>query len=612
MKNIRNLLKKSAYLLIIPLLFLGCENEEEPIEQTLEKQSNYKIEKLSYEDFELNEVATTEFKQLNLKKSTFSRQSYDSGLGFTVETDSLKYVENTITGVHSYNFPIVRYSLTANNLENLVLQSNTNGGYDAFIVEYGFSINDYNQLNKQFLGNTTTKYTPIDFDTSILDEHLSRSSSGWACTETWALALVPNNQGDLVGGTELYVWEWVLESRSCTYHGGGPGGGGGAGNSGPNGPNNGGGSNPSNPFPNDIDDSIITTPTNPDGTSAVPNILTNFLQPELTTAQSGWINSNSNADAVQILFDYILDNQSSLEAKNFVLEMIDVIREDNSLTDLNALNFVIEANNQNKVSNPFDNAFLTSVNQFMDINATASNPGIIQLQIYFSTKCAVLKFNHPDWSDAKVYWEASKDFVHIALDGFGMIPVVGEIADLTNGVLYLVEGDGVNATLSFAATVPIVGWGATAGKYVFKIIPSTIGPQVRLTWKVLANGTVYFGSAGSKLRKVLGITDSALHAHHLIPWAQRLHPVVQKAAKSGNLFHINEALNGIPRPSSLHLTGHSAYNTKTQQILNNLDPNASIDEAYDFVSGFASHIRTLITNNPNLNSGQIADLISYP
>ena len=177
---------------------------------------------------------------------------------------------------------------------------------------------------------------------------------------------------------------------------------------------------------------------------------------------------------------------------------------------MNALNFMLEAEVQDKIYNAFDEAFLNSVNQFMDIDATASNPGIIQLQIYFSTKCAVLRYNHPDWSDAKIYWEASKDFIHIALDGFGMIPVVGEIADLTNGVLYLIEGDGVNATLSFAATVPIVGWGATTGKYVFKITASTLGTKVRLTWKVLENGIVYFGSSGNKLRKVLGITSSAL------------------------------------------------------------------------------------------------------
>ena len=256
----------------------------------------------------------------------------------------------------------------------------------------------------------------------------------------------------------------------------------------------------------------------------------------------------------------------------------------------------------------------------MEIDIAApNNPGLIQLLTYYSTQCAVLRFNHPDWSDNKIFWEASKDMVHIALDVFGLIPVVGEIADLTNGVLYTIEGDGLNATLSFASAVPVAGWAAVGTKYAVKIVEasttaSTIVTKVRLTWKVLADGTIYFGSSGNKLRKVLGITDALKHAHHLIPWAKRDLPLVQKAAKSENAFHINEGLNGIPMPNNLHLTGHSIYSARLQQILtdhNNLNPNLTPDEAYGFVKGLTDHVRSLIEANPALNSGQISNLISY-
>ncbi|WP_159292199.1 hypothetical protein [Tenacibaculum maritimum] len=393
-------------------------------------------------------------------------------------------------------------------------------------------------------------------------------------------------------------------------YGGGYGGSGGGGgyNGGSGGPNPGTGSGSSTigvlPSPLDI---------------AIDNFFDN-----LNSSQTQFLNDNFSIKKVVRLF---LENNMQLllessgtpvtNVEDFVVELIDIASTDATL-DTNAFRFMLEAKSQDKIYNSFDSAFLNSINGFMDMNVTeaitgtVSNPGLIQLQIYFSTKCAVLRYNNPTWSDAKIYWEASKDFVHIALDGFGMIPVIGEIADLTNGVLYLIEGDGVNATLSFAATVPIVGWGATTGKYVFKLTATTLGTKVRLTWKVLENGIVYFGSTSSKLRKVLGITDSALHAHHLMPWATRNFDVIQKAAKSGNAFHINEALNGIPRPNNLHLTGHSHYNDVVGSVLTSFNPNATIDEAYDFVSGFTNHIRDLITNNPTLNSGQIADLISYP
>lgn len=330
--------------------------------------------------------------------------------------------------------------------------------------------------------------------------------------------------------------------------------------------------------------------------------------------EKNWLHSNQ-AESMNII-NFLNANRNNGTASNEVLQfssdLVGLLNNEASINS-NALAFIDQALKQNKIYNNFDTNFLSSVNPYTNMDLTASNPWLTKFQIYFTTKCAVLRYNHPTWSDAKIYWEASKGIVHITLDAFGMIPVVGEIADLTNGVLYLIEGDGVSATLSFAATAPFVGWGATAGKYAVKLTASTLGTKVRLTWRVLQDGTIYFGSTGGKLRKVLGITDSTLHAHHLIPWAMRNHELVQKAAKSGNAFHLNEALNGIPRPSGLHLTGHSAYNAKIFSILENYKNSInSIDEAYDFISGFADHIRTLINNNPNLNSGQIANLINYP
>ena len=55
---------------------------------------------------------------------------------------------------------------------------------------------------------------------------------------------------------------------------------------------------------------------------------------------------------------------------------------------------------------------------------------------------------------------------HLALDLFGLIPVVGEPADLVNGVWYAAEGNTLDASLSFAALVPVAGSAATGGKLV--------------------------------------------------------------------------------------------------------------------------------------------------
>ncbi len=60
--------------------------------------------------------------------------------------------------------------------------------------------------------------------------------------------------------------------------------------------------------------------------------------------------------------------------------------------------------------------------------------------------------------------ENKGDLGHAALDVIGLIPVVGEAADLVNAAWYAAEGDYVNAALSAASAIPIAGYAATAAK----------------------------------------------------------------------------------------------------------------------------------------------------
>lgn len=60
------------------------------------------------------------------------------------------------------------------------------------------------------------------------------------------------------------------------------------------------------------------------------------------------------------------------------------------------------------------------------------------------------------------------DSFQFVLDIAGLIPVVGEVADGVNGVIYSARGDALNATLSFSAMIPIAGWASTGGKLAKK------------------------------------------------------------------------------------------------------------------------------------------------
>ncbi|HBO3036075.1 TPA: DNA/RNA non-specific endonuclease [Pseudomonas aeruginosa] len=56
------------------------------------------------------------------------------------------------------------------------------------------------------------------------------------------------------------------------------------------------------------------------------------------------------------------------------------------------------------------------------------------------------------------------DGLQLGLDVVGLIPVVGEIADLANAGISLARGDVAGAVLSLASAIPFAGWLGTAGK----------------------------------------------------------------------------------------------------------------------------------------------------
>ena len=59
--------------------------------------------------------------------------------------------------------------------------------------------------------------------------------------------------------------------------------------------------------------------------------------------------------------------------------------------------------------------------------------------------------------------ESVMDWVHTGLDIVGFIPGVGDIADGVNAVIYLCEGDYVNAALSATSMIPVVGDAVSKG-----------------------------------------------------------------------------------------------------------------------------------------------------
>lgn len=80
--------------------------------------------------------------------------------------------------------------------------------------------------------------------------------------------------------------------------------------------------------------------------------------------------------------------------------------------------------------------------------------------------------------------------------------MVGEIADLTSGVIYFIEGDHVNGTLSLAAMVPFAGWSAAGVKFARKSVTGASGRKITLNYVKDAFGKLDFGDP-RQLRTVI-------------------------------------------------------------------------------------------------------------
>ncbi len=99
------------------------------------------------------------------------------------------------------------------------------------------------------------------------------------------------------------------------------------------------------------------------------------------------------------------------------------------------------------------------------------------------------------------FWSGALDVAQIGLDIVGLIPVVGEVADGANALIYTARGDYVNAALSTAAMLPIIGTGATGTKYINKALKFTKDQQALIDIAKTAKKTGGVTEAEAKILK---------------------------------------------------------------------------------------------------------------
>lgn len=208
------------------LLFVNCEKDTTLDIDTPQQTSKYKIHTLNQEQIQSNVQIVNKLKSFNNTKSTKetkseAREIYNSEYNFTINTDYVKYLENTETNYHSYSFPITRDTIPEDNkVENLLLSLNEDGTYSAFILKYDFTKEEYATITQSILETRTTTYTPIDFDTSVFYNG-EFAKLVYECVEIWEWVMIdPGDEGQLVGADEAEQWTmgWALTGLSCGFY----------------------------------------------------------------------------------------------------------------------------------------------------------------------------------------------------------------------------------------------------------------------------------------------------------------------------------------------------------------------------------------------------------
>lgn len=605
--------KLIGLFLLFSCLFYSCKKEiitGDDLKVGATTDSKAKIQSIPYQKF----VSSVNAKQLGTLKRLVAPSSFNLNIQVagggtlsevTISTDQVKRLE--VSDTVSYVLSMELESSNSPTFRNLTIQQ-AKGKTTAFI-------STYTPTKEWILKRRATGHNPkfegtVTYQMVPLSEQGNQVQAQMTCGYFVKFELVDMpcvgtgaqqhyNPEDCQYGTgEGGPWQDLVATVQWGCEG--SGGGGPSGNPGDGGTgtgNTGGGGNTTPNYPDGYDPcasgEIKCNVPGPNQAQQLASLLGISEQ-----SQIDFLDANPTVTAqLQI---HLNANGNSLDSKEFALwSILNLTTSGVSAEDVSATYMALAAS-ANNFSTSDATAHFNAISAFLP---SGPMPTPQAYAMHLTMQCVLIKAEHPEYSIWRVYWEASKEMIHLMLDGVGLVPGLGEIADVTNGVIYTIEGDGVNASLSYASAIPILGWWSFGAKVAMRTIHITPTSKTVLKWVRKSNNVIDFGDR-RQLRRVLNMaTGDARQAHHIIPWAKQAHPAIQKAAKAnGNTpFHLNDPFNGIPLSNSVHLGSHTHYDNLVQGYLQAIPANATPDQAVAAVNALINKIRTAINNNPGVH-----------
>ena len=213
-RKLKNYFKIGFLFVGILLSLTNCEKDnlhEETI-QIENQEPTFTLKQYSRKDIKKNTKLVSKLKEFNdkvieNKSAKFSGKNvYNKEFDFTIYTDAATYIQNG--DYHSYTFPIVQG--VDEKITNVLFELNDKNEYDAYLVRYDYTANEFNNLDLSSL-SLKTSMKPIDLDFNSLV--LSRTAYAYVCIYSYESVYTGNYSVDGIQTSDGY--KWVLTASYC-------------------------------------------------------------------------------------------------------------------------------------------------------------------------------------------------------------------------------------------------------------------------------------------------------------------------------------------------------------------------------------------------------------
>ncbi|ALO13888.1 hypothetical protein L21SP5_00208 [Salinivirga cyanobacteriivorans] len=191
---------------------------------------------------------------------------------------------------------------------------------------------------------------------------------------------------------------------------------------------------------------------------------------------------------------------------------------------------------------------------------------------------------------------------HEFIDAAGMIPIFGEPADIINGIWYLIEGNHVEASISFgSAMLPVIGdFAGKSIKYIRKVGNTTqlVSLSEETTASVLKVAERLNGLENPKFQARLEkLVDDLDQESAFTPLWNKL----SDQANGDEIAAILDNINELPHSERVLLQSNLAANTNTGAIILRKTSSLAPEQIADFATDLKStNLAEAFFENPNL------------